>query len=59
MQVKNPKEATIQYSSALSLNPSRPAGLLVKRSEAQAMLASWGGALSDADEVSSYFPCIE
>ena len=48
---KNHKRAIIQYSTALSLNPSNPAGLLVKRSSARTMLGMWEDALRDADEV--------
>ncbi|KAG8216979.1 hypothetical protein J3R82DRAFT_7285 [Butyriboletus roseoflavus] len=49
MQCKNLKEAIVLYSTALDLNPSN-LGLLVKRSEARAMLGSWEDALKDADE---------
>ncbi|KAF8554957.1 WD40 repeat-like protein [Imleria badia] len=49
MQSKNTDEAILQYSSALSLNLSNPAGLLVKRSKARAMMESWEEALKDAD----------
>ena len=51
VQSNNPQEAVLQYSAALSLNPLRPAGLLVKRSKVQAMLELWEEALKDADEV--------
>ncbi|KAI9569843.1 hypothetical protein HD554DRAFT_2327802 [Boletus coccyginus] len=44
------KRAIIQYSTALSLNPSNPVGLLVKRSNVRAMLGMWEDALKDADE---------
>ncbi|KAF8552461.1 hypothetical protein OG21DRAFT_1511487 [Imleria badia] len=50
MQSKNPSQAILQYSSALSLNPSNPEGLFVKRSKAHAMLGLWEEALKDADE---------
>ncbi|KAF8554954.1 hypothetical protein OG21DRAFT_1439363 [Imleria badia] len=50
VQSNNPNEAVLQYSSALSLNPSNPAGLFVKRSKAQEFLGSWEEALKDADE---------
>ncbi|KAF8550473.1 hypothetical protein OG21DRAFT_1446572 [Imleria badia] len=49
-QSDNAKEAIVQYSTALYLNPSNPAGLLVKRSKARAMLGSWEDALVDANE---------
>jgi len=48
---KNHKRAIVQYSTALSLNPSNPMGLLVKRSNARATLGMWEDALKDADEV--------
>jgi len=44
-------EAIARYSSALSLNPSSPIDLLVKRSEARASKRSWEDALADANEV--------
>ncbi|KAF8557544.1 hypothetical protein OG21DRAFT_1482211, partial [Imleria badia] len=50
VQSKNPNEAILQYSSALSLNPPNPSGLLVKRSKVRAMLEMWEEALKDADE---------
>ena len=43
--------AVLQYSTALSLNPSNPVGLLVKRSNARVMLGFWEDALKDADSV--------
>ncbi|KAF8556850.1 hypothetical protein OG21DRAFT_1482764 [Imleria badia] len=50
IQSDNAKEAIVQYSTALYLNPSNPAGLLVKRSKARAMLGLWEDALMDADQ---------
>ncbi|KAF8557900.1 hypothetical protein OG21DRAFT_1494421 [Imleria badia] len=50
VQSKDPNEAVLQYTSALSLNPSNPAALFVKRSKAQAMQRLWKAALKDADE---------
>lgn len=50
---KDPKRAIVQYSTALSLNPRKPAGILVKRSCARGVLELWGDALEDADEVYS------
>ncbi|KAI9569839.1 hypothetical protein HD554DRAFT_2313201 [Boletus coccyginus] len=47
---KNLEGAIVQYSTALSLNLSNPVGLLVKRSNARAMLGMWEDALKDADE---------
>ena len=39
------------YTSALSLKPSNPMDILVKRSKARASKKSWKDALSDANEV--------
>ncbi|KAF8556859.1 hypothetical protein OG21DRAFT_1482770 [Imleria badia] len=50
LQSDNAKEAVVRYSTALCLNPSNPAGLLVKRSKARAKLGLWEDALMDADE---------
>ncbi|KAF8552370.1 hypothetical protein OG21DRAFT_145752 [Imleria badia] len=47
---KNPEDAMKQYSTALSLNPSSPAGLPVKRNKVRAMSGLWEEALKDADE---------
>lgn len=55
MQSKNPEVAIVQYSTALSLDPSNPAGLLVKRSKARAMLGLWEDALKDVDNVRFFF----
>ena len=46
------KQGILEYSTALSLNPPNPVGLLVKQSNARAMLGFWKDALKDADEVS-------
>jgi len=51
MRSKDHKRAIVQYSTALSLNPSNRASLLVKRSNARGMLEKWEDALKDADEV--------
>ena len=51
MRSKNHKRAIVQYSTALSLNPSNPVGLLVKRSNSRAVLGMWEDALKDADKV--------
>jgi tetratricopeptide (TPR) repeat protein len=51
MQSKNVEEAIASYSAALSLNPSNPARLLVKRSKARAIIMLWEDALKDADDV--------
>ena len=42
----------LEYSTALSLNPPNPVDLLVKQSNARAILGFWEDALKDADEVS-------
>ncbi|KAI6041631.1 hypothetical protein EDC04DRAFT_3089025 [Pisolithus marmoratus] len=44
-------DAISQYSTALSLSPPSPAGLLIKRSRARAAKGLWEDALQDADEV--------
>lgn len=51
MKSKDHNGAIVQYSTALSLNPSNPVDLLVKRSNARAMLGLWEDALKDADDV--------
>lgn len=43
--------AISRYTSALSLNPSNPIDVLVKRSKARASKGSWADALADATEV--------
>ena len=48
-------EAISVYSSALSLEPAAPSGLLVKRSKAYVATSSWGKALNDANEVHAFF----
>ena len=53
---KDPKAAIVQYSTALSLNPSNTVGLLLKRSKARTMLGLWEDALKDVDEVFLGFP---
>ena len=55
LQSENPEEAIQQYSTALTLDPLNPAGLLVKRSKARAMSGSWEDALNDADGVGVFF----
>ncbi|KAN0084114.1 hypothetical protein V8E55_007618 [Tylopilus felleus] len=44
------KRGILEYSTALSLNPPNPVDLLVKQSNAKAMLGFWEEALKDADE---------
>ena len=48
-------EAISLYSSALSLEPAAPSGLLVKRSKAYIAKGSWEKALNDANQVCSFF----
>ena len=48
-------EAISVYSSALSLEPAAPSGLLVKRSKVYVAKGLWGKALNDANEVCSLF----
>lgn len=43
--------AISQYTIALSLNPTAPQDLLVKRSKAYAAKRWWGKALKDANDV--------
>ena len=43
--------AIARYTSALSLNPSNPIDILVKRSEARASKGLWVDALTDANRV--------
>ena len=47
-------EAISMYSSALSLEPAAPSGLLVKRSKVYVAKSSWEKALNDANEVCSF-----
>ncbi|KAI5989190.1 hypothetical protein F5J12DRAFT_915856 [Pisolithus orientalis] len=42
--------ATLEYSTALSLSPSSPVGLFIKRSRARAAQGLWEDALQDANE---------
>ena len=51
MSVKHYNEAVSQYTAALSLDPTSPQGLLVKRSKAHANKGEWKDALNDANEV--------
>ena len=48
-------EAISMYSSALSLEPAAPSGLLVKRSKVYVAKSSWEKALNDANEVCPFF----
>ena len=55
MESKNHDEAIGCYSNALLLGPMDPGDLLVKRSEARAVMGSWEEALIDADKVCNVF----
>ena len=44
-------EAIVRYTFALSLSPSNPINILVKRSTARATKGLWEDALTDANEV--------
>ncbi|KAG8221675.1 WD40-repeat-containing domain protein [Butyriboletus roseoflavus] len=50
MNTRQYDEAISQYSATLSLNPTIPQALFVKRSEARAARCLWEDALSDANE---------
>ena len=51
MDSKNYDEAIKLYSDALTLNPPNQCDILLKRSKARAVMASWQEALIDADKV--------
>ena len=55
MNAQRLDEAISTYSSALSLEPAAPSGLLVKRSNAYVARSFWEKALNDANEVRSFF----
>ena len=50
-----PDKAIGYYSNALSLDPTDPSEILVKRSRALAVTGSWEGALIDAEKVLHVF----
>ena len=54
MNTRQYDEAISQYSAALSLDPTTPQALIVKRSKAHAAKGFWEGALNDADEVARF-----
>ena len=54
MNARRHDEAISQYSSALSLEPAAPSGLLVRRSKAYVAIRLWEKALNDANEVCSF-----
>ena len=51
MNAQQLNEAISHYSSALSLRPAAPSGLLIKRSKAYVVMGLWEDALSDANKV--------
>ena len=51
MSAKLHDVAISQYSVALSLNPTAPQGLFIKRSEAYIARGLWEDALNDANKV--------
>ena len=53
MNAQRLEEAISEYSSALSLEPAAPTGLLIKRSEAYMVMSSWEDALNDVNKVCS------
>ncbi|KAG9313282.1 hypothetical protein JVU11DRAFT_5586 [Chiua virens] len=50
------EEAIAQYTTALSLDPSDPAPLLIKRSRVHIVVESWDDALCDADKAIAIDP---
>ena len=58
MNAKQYDEAVSQYTAALSLGPSSPQDLLVKRSRANIAKGKWNDALNDANEV-IYYPFVQ
>ena len=58
MNARRYDEAVSQYTTVLSLDPSSPQDLLVKRSKALADRGEWMDALNDANEV-VYFQSVQ
>ena len=54
MNAQRLDEAISAYSSALSLEPAAPSGLLIERSKAYVATSSWEKALNDANKVCSF-----
>ena len=54
MNAQRLDEAISAYSSALSLEPAAPSGLLIERSKAYVAMSSWEKALNDANKVCSF-----
>ena len=48
-------EAVSNYTTALSLDPPSPQGILIKRSKAYLAAGSWKQALDDSNQVSPFF----
>ena len=55
MSARQHDRAILQYSVALSFNPTNSQALLVKRSKARANLGLWEDALNDANQVRRFF----
>ena len=55
MDTNNYDEAIKRFSDALTLDPTNQSDILIKRSEAQAVVGSWEEALIDADKVCNVF----
>ncbi|KAH0838771.1 hypothetical protein J3R83DRAFT_7146 [Lanmaoa asiatica] len=53
---QNYTEAITHYSEVLSMGPTAPEGILVKRSNAHAAVYAWNDALNDADEAITLNP---
>ena len=51
MDSKNYDKAIKLFSNILTLDPTNPCDILLKRSEAQIVMGSWKEALIDADKV--------
>ena len=51
MDVRRHNKAIYEYSAALSLDPTSPQGLLLKRSKAYVARGLWENGLRDADKV--------
>lgn len=51
LNAKRYDEAVLHYTTALSLNPPSPQGILIKRSKAYMASRTWKEALDDANQV--------
>ena len=54
MDAQQYDEAVSHYSSALSLDPPSPQGILIKRSKAYLEIGSWERVVDDANQVRSF-----